>query len=198
MAGAKDTILKARLSRQPSHPRALPTLLEAMALWQGSQVRAALCAAERDGESDSSLYRDVTLDFGGPLYTVEWLPAAALVRRRPEDIDGMGAFADLRERKSRCTERTSAAPRVASCDCSISTALPTSNSPWPRLIVAAPSPPSPSLTSSTNDGELPKHPSPFPSSYRTTRVCATCASRPDRSRTTTISLVPRTGGQSHE
>jgi hypothetical protein len=29
-------------------------------------------------------------------------------------------------------------------------------------------------------------------------VCATCASRPDRSRTTTISLVPRTGGQSHE
>ena len=26
MAGPSDTILKARLSRQPSHPRALPTL----------------------------------------------------------------------------------------------------------------------------------------------------------------------------
>lgn len=43
MAGPSETILKARLSRQPSHPRALPTLLEAIALWQGVQVHAALC-----------------------------------------------------------------------------------------------------------------------------------------------------------
>jgi len=79
MAGPSDTILKARLSRQPSHPRALPTLLEAIALWQGVQVRAALCAADRDGVSDSNLYRDAFVDFGGPLYTLEWIPAAALV-----------------------------------------------------------------------------------------------------------------------
>jgi hypothetical protein len=32
MAGSSVTILKARLSREPSHPRALPTLLEAIAL----------------------------------------------------------------------------------------------------------------------------------------------------------------------
>jgi len=66
MAGSNETILKARLSRQPSHPRALATLLEAVALWQGLQVRAARCATERDGVSDSSLYREAFADFGGP------------------------------------------------------------------------------------------------------------------------------------
>jgi hypothetical protein len=96
MAGPSDTILKARLLRHPSHPRALPTLLEAIALWQGVQVHAALCAADRDGASDSSLYRDAFADFGGPLYTLEWIPAAALGRRRRPDLGGVGAFADLR------------------------------------------------------------------------------------------------------
>jgi hypothetical protein len=95
-AGPSDTILKARLARQPAHPRALPTLLEAIALWQGVQVHAALCAADRDGVSDSSLYRDAFVDFGGPLYTLEWIPAATLERRRRGDIRGVGDFADLR------------------------------------------------------------------------------------------------------
>ncbi len=97
MAGASETILKARLARQPSHPRALPTLLEAIALWQGVQVHAALCAADRDGASDSSLYRDAFVDFGGPLYTLEWVPAAALGHPRRRDIRGVGDFADLRQ-----------------------------------------------------------------------------------------------------
>ena len=35
-AGPKDTVLKARLSATAHHPRALPTLLEALALWQGT------------------------------------------------------------------------------------------------------------------------------------------------------------------
>jgi hypothetical protein len=96
MTGASETILKARLSRQPSHPRALATLLEAVALWQGVQVRAAFCATDRDGASDSSLYRDAFADFGGPLYTLEWIPAAALDRRPRRDIRGVGDFADLR------------------------------------------------------------------------------------------------------
>jgi hypothetical protein len=37
-----------------------------------------------------SLYRDAFVDFGGPLYTLEWIPAAALGRRR-RDIYGVGA-----------------------------------------------------------------------------------------------------------
>ena len=96
LAGPSETILKARLLRNPSHPRALATLLEAIALWQGVQVRAALCAAAGDGASDSSLYREAFTDFGGPLYTLEWVPAAALGRRRRRDIGGVGDFADLR------------------------------------------------------------------------------------------------------
>src|SRR5437867_1478960 len=82
MAGPGETILKARLLPSPTHPRALPTLLEAVALWQGKQVRAALCATERDGASDSSLFREAFTDFGGPLYTLEWVPALRRGRRR--------------------------------------------------------------------------------------------------------------------
>lgn len=95
MAGASETILKARLAPRPSHPRALPTLIEAIALWHGTKVRAALCAADKDGMSDCSLYREAILDFGGPLYELEWVPAG--VRRRHRDIAGVGDFADLRQ-----------------------------------------------------------------------------------------------------
>jgi hypothetical protein len=96
IAGPSETILKARLSAQPSHPRAMATLLEAVALWQGTKVRAALGAAERDGVSDSSLYREAFADGGGPLYTLDWVPARH-GRRRHRDIAGVGDFTDLRQ-----------------------------------------------------------------------------------------------------
>jgi hypothetical protein len=92
MAHPADTFLKARLARQPSHPRALATLLEAIALWQGTQVHAALYVADPDEAFDSSLYRDVFADFGGPLYTLDWV-----VGRRPRrELRGVGDFSDLR------------------------------------------------------------------------------------------------------
>jgi hypothetical protein len=97
MTGPSETILKARLLRQPSHPRALATLLEAVALWQGTKVHAALVAEEREGVSDLSLYREAFTDLGGPLYTLEWLPAEARGRRRRgRDLAGVGDFSDLR------------------------------------------------------------------------------------------------------
>ena len=96
MAGPSETILKARLLPSPAHPRALATLLEAVALWQGTRVRAALCAAERDGASDTSLYREAFTDVGGPLYTLDWVPGPR-ERRRHRDVRGVGAFADLRQ-----------------------------------------------------------------------------------------------------
>jgi hypothetical protein len=98
MDGARDTILKARLLRSPSHPRAMPTLLEAIALWQGRTIRAALSAGDpRDG-FDTSLFRAAFADEGGPLYTVDWVPGPGRGRaRRRRDIAGMGAFADLRQ-----------------------------------------------------------------------------------------------------
>ena len=98
MAGPHDTILKARLSRSPAHPRAMATLLEAIALWQGRPIRAALCADEQHGGSDSSLFRETFADVGGPLYTLDWIPAPERGRRaRRRDIAGMGEFADLRQ-----------------------------------------------------------------------------------------------------
>lgn len=96
MAGAQDTILKARLSRSPSHPRAMASLLEAIALWQGLPIRAALCADGRFGGSDTSFFHEAFIDRGGPLYTLDWLPALGQVRARRRDITGMGKFEDLR------------------------------------------------------------------------------------------------------
>jgi len=98
MAGPHDTLLKARLSRSPSHPRAMATLLEAIALWQGRTIRAALCADARLDGSDSSLFRETFADVGGPLYTLDWIPARGRGHRaRRRDITGMGEFADLRQ-----------------------------------------------------------------------------------------------------
>lgn len=99
MAGPSETIMKARLLRSPSHPRAMATLLEAIALWQGRPIRAALCADDRQDGSDSTIYRAAFADGGGPLYSLDWIPAAARGRRRSRhrDIAGMGEFSDLRQ-----------------------------------------------------------------------------------------------------
>ena len=94
MAEPGDTILKAQLAGDPKHPRALRTLLEAIALWQGQPVRAALCADAEGLSCDSNLCREAFLDDGGALYSVVWVPAGAPRRRRPR-LDGLGNFRDL-------------------------------------------------------------------------------------------------------
>ena len=95
MAGASETILKARLARDPVHPRALWTLLEALALWQGKKVRAALAADDERHSCDSSLYQEAFGGFGeSPLYTLDWVPGSGR-RRRKIDLRGVGDFRDL-------------------------------------------------------------------------------------------------------
>lgn len=95
MQGASDTILKARLRRDPPHPRALATLLEAVALWQGTRVRAALAADDEEIACASCLCPNAYLATETtPLYTVDWVPAAGQ-RRRRTGIAGMGEFRDL-------------------------------------------------------------------------------------------------------
>jgi hypothetical protein len=94
MAGPGDTILKAQLARDPKHPRALATLLEAIALWQGQPVRAALCADAGGLSYDSNLCREAFLDEGGALYSIVWVPAGAH-RQRRHRIHGLGNFRDL-------------------------------------------------------------------------------------------------------
>lgn len=94
MTGPSDTILKALLGRDPKHPRALATLLEAVALWQGQPVRAALCADALAPSYDSNLCREVMLDEGGALYSVVWAPGGASRPRRAR-LQGLGNFRDL-------------------------------------------------------------------------------------------------------
>lgn len=94
MAGPSETILKAHLSREPRHPRALASLLEAVALWQGQPVRAALCVTPRGLSCDSNLFHEAFSDDGGALYSVVWARASA-PRRRRDGLGGLGRFHDL-------------------------------------------------------------------------------------------------------
>ena len=97
MAGAEQTLMKARLSTVPSHPRALPALLEGLALWQGLPVRAALVVGEKACATAEPLYRDLFPDFGmNPLYTLDYVSALRRPRER-DGLSGLGAFGDLRQ-----------------------------------------------------------------------------------------------------
>jgi hypothetical protein len=95
-AGPLETVLKARLLPSVAHPRAVPALLEALALWQGLTVRAALVVDDGDGSSATRLGLDSWTGLAGPpLYEVEFVP-----RRKPhhrDSLDGMGGFHDLRQ-----------------------------------------------------------------------------------------------------
>jgi hypothetical protein len=97
MSGPQETVLKARLSAIAQHRRALPTLLEALALWQGRPVRAVVVADDPDGASLRRLKLDgVLADLGAdPLYRLELVPGHK--RRHRDVLDAMGAFHDLRQ-----------------------------------------------------------------------------------------------------
>ena len=94
--GVQETLLKAQLHTSPHHPRALPTLLEAVALWQGSQVRAALVADERADISGTSLFTDC---FGvvepAPLFQLSIVGGVTRAPHR-DVLRGLGDFRDLR------------------------------------------------------------------------------------------------------
>jgi hypothetical protein len=90
-----DEVLKAVLPTQSTpHPRALPTFLEAMALWHQAPVHAVLCAAEEESWCRLGLLDKLFLSVDTVHYTVE-------LRRRDHDrrqrISGLGSFVDLRQ-----------------------------------------------------------------------------------------------------
>jgi hypothetical protein len=106
MRGPTDTILKAHLSLRPSSPRAVIALLEAVALWEGLPVRAALVVDDGSPTSSTTLYRDTFSMFGDqtPLYSLEWIPRRA-ARRRRDELTGMGDFDDLERLLTRTVAR---------------------------------------------------------------------------------------------
>jgi hypothetical protein len=61
MAGPGEIVLKARLRPHPQHPRAAATLLEALSLWHGTQVRAALYADTEPPLFDTGSWIDALL-----------------------------------------------------------------------------------------------------------------------------------------
>lgn len=96
--GFDETLLKARLLPTPRHPRALATLLEALALWQGEKVHAALAVGDDEPWCDMGNYHVGFPDFGDrtPLYSLE-VVSRVRRRRRRDELTGMGDFRDVRQ-----------------------------------------------------------------------------------------------------
>jgi hypothetical protein len=93
--GPGDTLLKAKMPCSPAHPRAIPGLLEALALWMERPVRAVLAADARSISCASTSWLD-GLDScrPTPLYTIR---VVARLRPRREELRGLGSFRELRE-----------------------------------------------------------------------------------------------------
>lgn len=106
MRGPNETILKAHLSLSPSSSRAVTTLLEAIALWEGAPVRAALVVDESSTRScGTTLYRSLSdaIVESTPLYELQWVPRGA--RRRRDGLTGLGDFGDLERLLARSVAR---------------------------------------------------------------------------------------------
>jgi len=96
--GPGRPLIKARLTSSPWHQRAVPSLLEALALWQGRQVHAVLVAGDMDSTSVTSLCPDLASEQARtPLYTLDVVEGRRRPPRRSDRIDGLGDFRDLRQ-----------------------------------------------------------------------------------------------------
>jgi hypothetical protein len=93
-----DDVLKARLPTQAQHPRALLSLLEAMALWSGAPLSAAAYVAHRcPMQCVSALLGDVVVPTRSALVYIDWDDD---VRRKPRRLAGLGDFQALRRLQS--------------------------------------------------------------------------------------------------
>ena len=93
--GPGRALLKARLPATPCHPRAVETLAEAVALWCGRRVRAALAVAEPATASCATSRWLATLNAAlqSPLVELELVGRA----RPPRERDGLGGLGDFRD-----------------------------------------------------------------------------------------------------
>lgn len=96
MTGPDETLLKAHLSPFPSSRAALPAFLEAMALWYGIRVHAALVVGGADGSSRERFAQEAFGVTGNALYSLDYVSALRPPRRR-DPLRDMGPFDDLRQ-----------------------------------------------------------------------------------------------------
>ena len=94
----REPLVKAHLSGAPQNRRALSTFLEALALWEGRPVRAALIVGNADG-CDMSRYHDFFAEPDRtPMYSIEYVSSPTEMKRAHRDpIRGMGRFHDLKQ-----------------------------------------------------------------------------------------------------
>jgi hypothetical protein len=86
------------LASNPWHQRALPTLLEALALWQSRRVHAVLVVDSADGTSVTRVCPDLAAEHARtPLFTLDVVEGRRRPPRRSDRIDGLGDFRDLRQ-----------------------------------------------------------------------------------------------------
>jgi hypothetical protein len=90
-----DVVLKAALlPRCWPHRRALPTLLEALALWHQARAHAVIAASELDSWSRLGLVDDLGAVAATIHYAVEVREPG---RRRSQRVPGLGSFRDVRQ-----------------------------------------------------------------------------------------------------
>lgn len=95
--GPHQPLLKARLPSKPAHPRAVQALCEALALWCGHQVHAALAVEDAEGSCDTTPWLE-SWDgvFRNALCEIR-VVRTARPPRRVDRINGLGNFADVRQ-----------------------------------------------------------------------------------------------------
>lgn len=66
-----EIVMKGRLARGPSHPRAVQWMMESIALWEGVPVRGVVCADGVEGSYGRAFWDAVGMDLGGALYSLD-------------------------------------------------------------------------------------------------------------------------------
>ena len=96
--GPSQTLLKARLPHSPQHPRAVQSLCEALALWCGKPVHAAIAADGPDAFCVTTPWLETfdVITRPNPLVRIEFVSRARPPRER-DGLDGLGDFRDLRQ-----------------------------------------------------------------------------------------------------
>lgn len=104
MRGARGPILKKLLRRSPSNAQVLPTLREALALWEGWTVRAAFVVSYESRDGTTPLFRDAFGLFEDiVLYSLKWVSPDP---HWPFDrVRGMDSFGDSQWRMRRSLVR---------------------------------------------------------------------------------------------
>lgn len=89
--GPARTVLKAVLPCAPKDPRALAAMCEALAMWVGEPVRAALCADDESVLSEETSWLEAACAFAGERCELRLVFGQALA----VDEDPVGALGDF-------------------------------------------------------------------------------------------------------